>query len=71
MSKKNPNIALVLSLIIVGLGQIYLGEIKRGLIFLVVIIVLSVILSMFGLVWIAGIVSLYSAYDAYELAKKK
>ena len=53
---KNPVLAMILSLIIPGLGQIYLGKTKRGLI----------ILLTFWLIvpWIYGII------DAYQTAKE-
>jgi TM2 domain-containing membrane protein YozV len=54
--KKNPGLAAVASLIIPGLGQIWLGRIGRGL----------QILLLFWLFvpWLYGI------YDAYNIAKK-
>ena len=53
---KNPVLAMVLSLIIPGLGQIYLGKTKRGLI---------ILLTCWLIVpWIYGII------DAYQTAKE-
>lgn len=68
--KKNPGIAAVLSFFITGLGQIYNGQIGKGilLIFIQVInLLLMVILIGFityPIVWIWGM------YDAYKTAEK-
>jgi TM2 domain-containing membrane protein YozV/RNA polymerase subunit RPABC4/transcription elongation factor Spt4 len=68
--QKNPGIAAVLSALWVGIGQIYNGEIGKGII-LMVIYVVSVLLMFViigfittPLLWIFGI------YDAYNTAKK-
>lgn len=68
--QKNPGIAAVLSAVFVGLGQIYNGEIAKGLIFMVAYFV-SILLTfiLIGIIttpilWIFGI------YDAYNTAKK-
>ena len=61
---KNAIIAAVLSLILFGgVGQIYLGQTKKG----IIIIVASIILSCVGIgfiTWIIGII------DAYMMADK-
>ena len=68
--QKNPGIAAVLSALFVGLGQIYNGEIAKGLIFMVAYFI-SILLSFIfigiittPILWIFGI------YDAYNTAKK-
>lgn len=67
---KSPGIAAILSFFITGLGQIYNGQIVKGLVFLVLAIVfvfLSAILigiPFLIFIWIYGI------YDAYNTAKK-
>lgn len=68
--QKNPGLAAVLSALWVGIGQIYNGEIAKGIILIIAYIV-SVLL-MFVIVgfittpilWVFGI------YDAYNTAKK-
>jgi TM2 domain-containing membrane protein YozV len=59
---KDPIIALVLSLLLLGgAGQIYLGQTTKG----IVIIVLTLLLSCIGIgfiVWIVGVI------DAYQIA---
>ncbi len=62
---KNPFIALILSLLITGIGQIYNGQLKKGLLLLVGVIILWVVF------WpIAIIVWLFGMYDAYTTALK-
>jgi TM2 domain-containing membrane protein YozV len=61
---KNPILAAVLSLLLLGgVGQIYLGQMKKGIILIVATAVLSCIGIGF-IVWIVGII------DAYMLADK-
>ncbi|MFH1306344.1 MAG: hypothetical protein ABIH83_01645 [Candidatus Micrarchaeota archaeon] len=70
---KNPALAAVLSFLFTGLGQIYNGEIGKGIMFIIVYIVLWTI-SVFTLfICIPGPILfwLYGIYDAYEVAKKK
>ena len=61
---KNPIVAALLSLLLFGgVGQIYLGQQKKG----IILIVASLLLSCIGVgfvVWIVGVV------DAYILADK-
>jgi DNA-directed RNA polymerase subunit RPC12/RpoP len=44
---KNSGLAAVLSLIIPGLGQMYAGQIGRGLLFLFVVVPLTAIIALF------------------------
>jgi len=67
---KNPGLAAVLSFFYMGLGQIYNGQIAKGLFFIVmytISIVLIVILV--GLVT-TPILFIYGIYDAYKSAEK-
>jgi TM2 domain-containing membrane protein YozV len=67
---KNPGLAAVLSAFFVGFGQIYNGEIAKGLLLIVVYLIsILMIFVLIGLittplVWIFGI------YDAYNTAKR-
>lgn len=63
---KSPVLAMVLSLIIVGLGQFYNGQMKRGAVMLVVAIVGGAISA--TLIW--WFAALWSAVDAYNFASK-
>lgn len=67
---KNPGLAAVLSLFMIGLGQIYNGQIGKGLLFMVFgfCIALSILflvgLILFPAFWI------YNIYDAYATAQQ-
>jgi TM2 domain-containing membrane protein YozV len=67
---KNPGLAAVLSAFFVGFGQIYNGEIAKGLLLIVVyfisILMIFVLIGLITtpLIWIFGI------YDAYNTAKR-
>jgi TM2 domain-containing membrane protein YozV len=67
---RNPIIAAVLSLIVAGLGQIYNGQITKGVLFIVAQLIngaLTVIL----IGWILmPIVGLWAVIDAYLVAKR-
>lgn len=68
--QKNPWIAAVLSFLFTGLGQIYNGQIGKGIGFIIlgVVFALTVIFLigfiLYPLFWI------YNIYDAYKTAKK-
>ena len=67
---KNPGVAAVLSFFISGLGQIYNGQIVKGLIILGVQ-VFNAILTVILIGFITGpIVWIWAIYDAYSTAKK-
>ena len=63
---KNPVVALILSLLIVGLGQHYNGEVKKGAQMFVGAVIGSFVT--FGIVWV--VVAIWSAVDAYTVAKE-
>ena len=68
--KKNPGLAAVLSFFITGLGQIYNGQIGKGVLFIVIqiinILLMFVIIGFitYPILWIWGMV------DAYKTAEK-
>lgn len=62
---KNPTVAVLLSVLIVGLGQFYNGDIKKGAVMLVGAVVLSAVTL--GIAWF--LVLIWSAIDAYKVAK--
>jgi TM2 domain-containing membrane protein YozV len=62
----NTLVAVVLSVILSGLGQLYLGVRKRGLIFLVIGIVLIVWFTVIG---VGDIYPLFWAYGIYDTLK--
>ena len=64
---KNPIIAVILNLIIAGLGHVYLGYVKRGVVLFLLTVLVALISA--GLGWILGVI--VCSYDAYQLAKNK
>jgi len=70
--KKNAALAVIVSFILCGVGQIYNGQILKGVILLVVITI-SYLIAMGGgeVFWILYLVIwLYGMYDAYTTAVK-
>lgn len=71
----NPIVAAIASFLIPGIGQIYAGAIKRGIIFLIVTIIFYTISNYTdGIYQIISIVvdvfyCIFVAYDAYKLAQ--
>ena len=69
-TEKSPILAAILSFLIVGVGQIYLGLTKKGIILFFAAMV-SGVLTLLLIGWILWlIVWLYSIYDAYNSANK-
>ncbi|ADE36920.1 DUF5683 domain-containing protein [Methanohalophilus mahii] len=68
--QKSPLIAIILSFIFPGLGQIYIGQQQKGVLFIVIGICL--VLMMYILIGIVlyPLFWLYSMYDAYTSATK-
>ena len=68
---KNPIIAAILSFIIPGLGEIYVGKTMMGIVFVIVVLILSAAIYMVTFyAWIIYIVLwLYAIYDSYTSAK--
>lgn len=68
--RKNEGIAAVLSFIFTGLGQIYNGQIGKGIMFIIagaICVLLMIILIGFLLYFVLWV---YNIYDAYNTAKK-
>lgn len=62
---KNPALAAVLSAVIVGVGQFYNGDIKKGAAMLIGAVLLGAATA--GVLWLA--LAVWSAVDAYQVAK--
>ncbi len=67
---KNPGLAAVLSFFFMGLGQIYNGQIAKGILFII-----AYSISLFLIVLVIGrittpILFIYGIWDAYKSAKK-
>lgn len=67
---KSPGLAAVLSFLILGLGQIYNGQIAKGLLLLLAAMISGVLmLILIGFIfWI--VIWLYAIYDAYNTAQR-
>ncbi len=67
---KNPTLAAILSFLIAGVGQIYNGEVVKGIVIIVVQILNVVLMGIIiGFVtW--PIVWIWSMYDAYKVAQR-
>ena len=70
VSRKSSGLAVILSFLIPGLGQIYCGQIGKG----VLMVILSFIFGLLSFILIGIpfyiILWVYSMYDAYKLAEK-
>ena len=58
---------MILSLVIVGVGQAYNGQIVKGIIFFLVAVILG--LTGIGLI-ISFLIWIYAMYDAYNTAQR-
>ncbi len=67
---KNPGLAAVLSFFYMGLGQIYNGQIAKGILFII-----AYSLSIFLMILLIGFITtpilfIYGIWDAYKSAEK-
>lgn len=67
---KNPGLAAVLSFLVTGLGQIYNGQIGKGILFMIIQFINWLLLGL-----LIGFITLpafwiYSIYDAYKTAER-
>lgn len=67
---KNPGLAAVLSALLNGLGQMYNGQIGKGILVIVIQIVNALLMMIFIGFITAPIVYIWSIYDAYTVAKQ-
>ncbi len=67
---RNPIIAAVLSLIVAGLGQIYNGQILKGVLFIVAQIINGLLLYVVIGFITMPLVGLWAMIDAYLVAKR-
>jgi TM2 domain-containing membrane protein YozV len=67
---RNPILAAVLSVIVAGLGQIYNGQIGKGIIFIILQLI-NTALTVVLIGWILmPIVGLWATVDAYLVTKR-
>jgi len=68
---KNPGLAAVLSFFIPGVGQIYNGQLGKGLIILLVLVPVNIALSLVVVGFFTGFVTwVWGIYDAYRTAEQ-
>lgn len=71
MHKKSEGLALLLSLIITGLGHIYVGKSDKGAALLIAQIICLVAGAFVLIPWIISLVLwIYGMYDSYVIAKE-
>ena len=73
MSKemKSSGIAVILSFFIPGLGQIYNGEIGKGILFIIIAFMLALTTAVLIGFILYPIFWIYNMYDAYNTAERK
>ncbi len=71
-NKKSDVLALILSMIIVGLGHMYINKVKKGVILLVAIFMVTLVgFSYLPIViFCAPVIWFYAMYDAYTLTQE-
>ena len=67
---KNPGIAAVLSFFIPGLGQIYNGQIGKGILFIITGVILALMIIIVIGIILYPIFWIYNIYDSYTTAQK-
>ena len=70
VGEKNPVLAAILSFLIVGLGQIYNGEIRKGIILIIAYVISIVLCTILIGIPLLVILWIYGIYDAYTTANK-
>lgn len=68
--RKSSGIAVVLSFFIPGLGQIYNGEIGKGILFILLSFILFLLMFLLIGIPLYLIFWVYNMYDAYKTAEK-
>jgi len=64
-NRKDPILAAILSFIIPGVGQIYVGATTRGVVYIILAIILYLLFIIPGVIF-----AIYALYDAYRLAQQ-
>lgn len=67
---KNPSVAAVLSFFFMGLGQIYNGQIGKGIAFIVVYFVSILLMFLFIGFFTTPVLWIWGMVDAYNSAKR-
>ena len=67
---RNPLLAAILSLIVAGLGQIYNGQITKGVVFIVIQLINGALTAVLIGWLLLPLVGLWAMVDAYMTAKR-
>ena len=67
---KNPGLAAVLSFFYMGLGQIYNGQIAKGIIFIGAYTISWILIAVLIGIVTTPILWIYGMYDAYKAAER-
>lgn len=67
-SEKNVWVAVLLSLLIVGLGHFYLGLPKKGAMLLILTVISWILIAVFIGIILYPLLLIYGVYDAYQSA---
>ncbi|MEW5994034.1 MAG: hypothetical protein AB1744_06525 [Candidatus Zixiibacteriota bacterium] len=67
---KNPGLAAVLSFFYMGLGQIYNGQIAKGIFFIVLYTISWLLIFILIGIFTTPVLWIYGMYDAYKSAEK-
>ena len=78
---KNPGLAAVFSFFCMGLGQIYNGQLSKGIFFIIaysiswilmIVLMVTIVLIPLGLIFLitTPVMWIYGMYDAYKSAEK-
>jgi TM2 domain-containing membrane protein YozV/ribosomal protein L40E len=70
VEKKNEGLAAILSFLFIGLGQIYNGQVGKGILMLVVGVVFAMLVFVLIGIPLYLILWVYGIYDAYNTAKQ-
>lgn len=70
VGEKNPVLAAILSFLIVGLGQIYNGQIGKGIMLIIGYVISFALCFVYVGFILLPILWIYGIYDAYNTAKK-
>jgi TM2 domain-containing membrane protein YozV len=70
MEKKNEGLAAILSFLFIGLGQIYNGEVGKGILMLIMGVFFAVLIFVLIGIPLYLILWVYGIYDAYNTAKQ-
>lgn len=69
-NQKNPGLAALLSALVIGLGQVYNGEVGKGLLFFICAIIAGILWLIYIGVLFSLIIWIYAIYDAYTSAQR-